>query len=374
MTTPPFPLIPLSGDAATRGRLYGEQAADRIHRSVALYSGLVERNGLSRDRLNAIVQGFLGVIAAVDEDYLIEMRAIAEGARVDFLDVVMINARTEILQLAELEAVGRGTSDGCTAVVALPAITADKHLIHAQNWDWRPECALSGVVLQIRREDGPDILTFTEAGGLARCGLNAAGIALTGNYLECDRDYQSIGTPLAILRRKALEQTHLAPAIKTVATTRKSASNNMILTQADGFAVNFECAPDETFELWPEDGLLVHSNHWLSPVARTKLRDTGLESVPDSLYRVRRVAEALAPLRGRITTDDVRRALLDDWQSPYSVCMPPVSRTGSSSISATVATIVMEPARGEMHIAPLPSLGAQFTRYALAQAPRAGAD
>ncbi len=372
MTTPPFPLITLTGDAQARGLQYGRQAAERIHRSVALYSGLVERHGLGRDRLTSIVQGFLPVIASVDEDYLTEMRAIAEGAGLDFLDVVMINARTEILQLAELEALGRSDADGCTAVVALPEVTEAGHLIHAQNWDWRPDCALSGVVLQIRRDDGPDILTFTEAGGLARCGFNGAGIALSGNYLECDRDYREIGTPLAILRRKALEQTHLAPAIRTIASSRKSASNNMVLTQADGFAVDFECAPDETFELWPEDGLLVHANHWMSPVARTKLRDTGLESVPDSLYRVRRVADALRPALGRITPEDVRRALLDDWQSPYSVCMPPVSRTGSSSISATVATIVMEPALGEMHIAPLPSLGAQFTRYALPPAGQTG--
>jgi isopenicillin-N N-acyltransferase-like protein len=154
-----------------------------------------------------------------------------------------------------------------------------------------------------------------------------------------------------------------------VATSRKSASNNMVLTHRDGFAVDFECAPDETFELWPEDGLLVHANHWRSPVARSKLRETGLQSVPDSLYRDRRVEAALRRVAGRITLDDVRWALLDDWQSPWSVCMPPVAKSRSGSISATVATIMMVPALGEMQIAPLPSLGAQFTRYALTPPP-----
>ena len=366
MTVAAFPLISLSGDPLTRGRQYGAQATDRIHRSIALYGGLVARHGVGRDRLAEIISGFRPVIAAIDEDYLIEMRGIAEGAGVEMRDIVMINARTEVLQLAELDAAARDNTradaDGCTAVVAMPEVTAAGDLIHAQNWDWRPECAESGVVLAIRREDGPDILTFTEAGGLARCGFNSDGIALSGNYLECDRDYQAIGTPLAILRRKALEQTHLAMAIRTVATTPNSASNNMVLTHRDGFAVDFECAPDETFELWPEDGLLVHANHWKSVAARSKLRETGLVSVPDSLYRDRRVAAHLRPLAGRITPDDVRAALLDDWQSPYSVCMPEVSKKGSASISTTVATIVMVPARGEMHIAPLPATGAQFTR------------
>lgn len=351
----------------SRGRQYGAQANDRIRKSVALYGKIVARHGLSRERLGEIVQSFMPVIAAIDENYLIEMRGIAEGAGLDILDIVMINARTEILQLAEKEAVARADADGCTAVVALPEVTQHGHLIHAQNWDWRPECAESGVVLRIRRDDGPDILTFTEAGGLARCGFNSDGIALSGNYLESDRDYQQIGSPLAILRRKALEQSHLALAIRTIATSRKSASNNMVLTHRDGFAVDFECAPDETFELWPENGLLVHANHWKSQVARTKLRETGLVSVPDSLYRDRRVEAHLRPLAGRITPLDVREALLDSWQSPFSVCMPQVSKKGGGSISTTVATIVMVPARGEMHIAPLPSEGAHFTRYALSE-------
>ena len=43
--------------------------------------------------------------------------------------------------------------------------------------------------------------------------------------------------------------------------------------------------------------------------------------------------------------------------------------------SATVATILMRPAEGVMEIAPLPALGARFTRYALASEPaRAAAE
>ena len=55
--------------------------------------------------------------------------------------------------------------DACTGVVALPSATRDGRLIHAQNWDWKAECAETAVVLKIHRDDGPDILTFTEAGG-----------------------------------------------------------------------------------------------------------------------------------------------------------------------------------------------------------------
>ena len=44
---------------------------------------------------------YLPIIAGFDEDYIEEMRGIAAGAEVPFEDIVLLNARTEILKLAE---------------------------------------------------------------------------------------------------------------------------------------------------------------------------------------------------------------------------------------------------------------------------------
>jgi isopenicillin-N N-acyltransferase-like protein len=272
---------------------------------------------------------------------------------------VLLNARTEILKLAEKphlrEALASKVEpDGCTGVVILPSATADGTLIHAQNWDWKAECADTGVVLHIERDEGPDILTFTEAGALSRAGFNAAGIAITGNYLESDRDYRDIAVPLALIRRKALERDNLAEAMVTVYATRKSASNNMIVSQAEGVAINFECAPDESFQLHPVDGLLVHANHWESPVALAKLEDRGIANMPSTLYRGIRARELLAPHLGKMTPEHVHSALLDDYQSPWSLCQP--KRPNSRGVlTATVALIIMQPALGRMQITPLPA-------------------
>jgi isopenicillin-N N-acyltransferase-like protein len=246
----------------------------------------------------------------------------------------------------------------------MPSVTAEGKLIHAQNWDWKVECAETAVVLKIRRDDGPDILTFTEAGQLARSGLNSAGIAITANYLECERDYREIGVPLALIRRKVLQQETLALAMRAAYCTRKSASNNIIISQAGGVAINFECAPDETFQVHPDGGLIVHANHWISPVALAKLRDTGIETTPDSLYRDLRVRGLLAPQAGRITLEAVKAALFDDYQSPWSVCRPPRLNL-SSNLSATVAMIAMTPEDGIMDVAMLPALNTSFTRHRL---------
>src|SRR3546814_87794 len=254
--------------------------------------------------------------------------------------------------------------DGCTGLVALPGATAAGRLIHAQNWDWKAECAETAVVLRIRRDDGPDILTFTEAGALARCGLNAAGIAITANYLESDRDYGVVGVPLALIRRKVLESEHVALAMRAVYATPKSPSNNMIVSHCGGVAIDFECAPDETFLVHPENGLLVHANHWQIPVALTKLKDTGIANTPDSLYRDIRVRDLLTPKIGTIDTDAVKAALFDDFATPWSVCRPPRPSL-ANNMSATVAMIVMEPALGRMEVAMLPAQNRAFSVYEL---------
>jgi isopenicillin-N N-acyltransferase-like protein len=246
----------------------------------------------------------------------------------------------------------------------LPAASKSGRLIHAQNWDWKRECVETAVVLKVRRDDGPDFLMFTEAGALGRCGFNAAGIAITANYLESDRDYRTVGVPLALIRRKVLESEHLAIAMRTVYCTQKSAANNMIVSHRDGVAIDFECAPDETFQVQPDRGLLVHANHFVSPVALGKLKDTGILNTPDSLYRDIRVRDLLQPQIGAITPDAVKAALFDDFETPWSVCRPP-RRNLSNNLSATVAMIVMEPGRGIMEVAPLPALNRQFTTYRL---------
>lgn len=365
-TATPFPLIDVSGKPAQRGLQYGRQAAERIHLGASHYAEQLRKLALQRADLEKVVRDYVPVIERFDAAYVEEMHGIASGADISFEDVMLLNARTEILKLAARPAL-RDTmrlddADGCTGVVVMPERSADGSLIHAQNWDWKMECAETSVVLRIRREDGPDILTFTEAGGLARSGLNDAGISLTANFLESSLDFQRIGVPLALIRRKILEQEHLPLAYRAAYVTAKSGSNNMMVGHEGGCALNFECAPDETFLLHPEDGLLVHANHWVSPVALGKLKDMGIMSTPDTLYRDVRVRQLLRAHGNAIGVAEVKAALLDDFATPWSVCRPPRMNL-ANNLSATVATVVMRPAARIMEIAPLPALGTPFTTY-----------
>ncbi|MCG6122819.1 MAG: C45 family peptidase [Microvirga sp.] len=360
----PFPLVDVSGSPHERGVMHGRQARERILVGISHYVAQLKTLDLDAAGLRAAVEAFLPVVEGFDPAYVEEMRGIAEGADVSFEEIVLINARTEVLKLAERRQAASADPDGCTALVVLPGASADGALIHAQNWDWKRDCLESSIVLRIRRNDGPDILTFTEAGALARTGFNAAGVAITGNYLESDRDYTQIGVPLALIRRKALESEHPALAMRTVYVTPKSASSNMIVSHASGIAINFECAPDETFQVHARDGVIVHANHWIAPAALAKLRDKGVANMPDTLYRDIRVRELLPIGPGAITTDHVKQALFDDRFTPWSVCRPPRPNV-AGVMTATVAMFVMQPGRNIFDIAPLPALNQEFTRYAL---------
>jgi isopenicillin-N N-acyltransferase like protein len=371
MIVEPFPLIRIQGPPRERGRQYGRAAADRIRKGIGHYSAQVARYQLSRDDIAGLADAYLPIIERFDCEYVEEMRGIAEGAGTTFEEVLLINARTEILKLAEKphlrdRLTAAGETDGCTAVVVMPEATVDGQLIHAINWDWKLECVETGVVLQVSRDDGPDILTFTEAGALARSGLNANGVAITGNYLESERDYQDVGVPLPLIRRKALEADNLAQAMRAVYSTHKSASSNMIVSHGGGIAINFECAPNETFQVLPHEGLLVHANHWLSPVALSKLQDYGIQNMPSTLLRQQRAESLLRRKLGRITPSCVTEVLQDDFESPWSLCQPPRSNAAGVE-TATVARIVMQPALGQMRVTPLPSEGHPETFYTLGE-------
>jgi isopenicillin-N N-acyltransferase-like protein len=369
--TTQFPFVSVSGTPEARGRSYGQQAAARVRKSAAMYGQTLVDLGYDAMARTELIAHFAREIGDFAPHYLEEMRGIAAGADVPFEDIVMVNARTEVVAKARAEkkkAAELEPGDGCTGALILPTRSANGNLIHGQNWDWRAECAETAIVLRVRNDNGPDILTFVEAGGLARSGLNSAGVSITANYLESDRDFRQLGVPLSLIRRKVLEQQHFALAIKAVATTPKSCSNNIMIGMAAGFGVDYECTTDEAFPIYPgNDDLIVHANHWVSEVALGKLRDTGRASTPESAYRDWRVRRLLNE-KQQLTREDMKRALFDDFGSPYSVCRPP--RPGShDNLSATVAMVIMEPAAGLMEVAPLPALNRQFTRYSLTAEP-----
>lgn len=363
--TDPFPLVDIGGGPRDRGRQYGRQAGQRIQVSLSLYEGAFARHGLDWQQVREVAGLYLPKLARFDSELTEEIRGIAEGAERPVEDVVALNARTEMLydqsiacrKIPEL-------NDGCTGAVVLPAASADGHLLHGQNWDWYDACKDSAVVVRIDLEPDLKLLTFVEAGIVARAGLNSHGVALTGNFLETDAEAVPEAVPIPLVRRRVLQSRNLAQAIQEIVRAPRSFANNMMLSHCDGEAVDLETTPAEVFWDKPEDGILVHANHFRSTGALAKVRDLGLANTPDSLYRDSRVAARLAARRGDIRIDDLKDAFADQFGAPRAVCRSPVAgeRGGTTS---TVATLIMDVTERRLLAAATPYAGATYMEYRL---------
>ena len=350
----PFPLVRVEGPPRDRGLAYGRAAAERIAAGQDLYREAMGHRGFDWSEVRRLAAEFRPSIEATDADCMTEIDAIAEGAGIDVETVIVINARSEIFNGRTPRA--NGLEGGCTSGLALSPATADGRLLHAQNWDFNAACIGSSIVLRLTDEDGHRVLTFVEAGGLARSGLNSAGIAITANNLECDQDAGRTGMPLSMIRRRALMARTFAEAIGTITSAPRAVSNNMTLSHAGGdVAINLETTPDDVFVLYPAaDGLFAHANHFNAPEARVRLRDRALDGrTPCTLYRDRRVMHHLAADAPTVTRATFERALADDFGHPFAVCRPPV-RSRSGHLSATVASVIFDAGAGALHVRPAP--------------------
>jgi isopenicillin-N N-acyltransferase like protein len=360
--TAAFPFIEVSGSPRNVGLQYGRKAAGRIHRSIDIYRRTFAAKGVDWTLARATAARFAVRIEQGYPRIAEEMRALAEGAEVPFEDIVVINARTELLHGSFGKArEGVDDVDGCTGAVALPPTTREGHLIHAQNWDWRDECAETALVVKIVPDVGPSMLVFTEAGVMASVGLNNAGIAVTSNHLECELDGKREGVPNPIVRRQVLAQCSLGPAIETVLKAERGFSSNFLISHREGEAIDLETTPDQVFWQTPEDDLLVHANHFISPPARVAVRDLGLLTSADSLYRDSRVRRYLIRDRGRVTLSTIQAAFQDRFGTPRAVCRAPIP----GKTSSTVATIIMDTTSQIMWVAPRPYGPHKFTEYRL---------
>ncbi len=342
-----FPKIRVAGGPRERGRLYGEQAADRIGLSISAYGEVFRKYaGWGWSRVRDEAMRYEAPIAAFNASYLEEMRGIAEGADVDLADVVSINVRTEVMFAAKARAAAEASRPGigeCSAFAVLPGTSADGHTLIGQNWDWLLHCFDTVIVLEVEQETGPDFVTVVEAGLLAKTGMNSSGIGLATNALVTAEDLGDPAVPYHVVLRAILDCETISDALTVMQQRPRSSSANYLVAHRDGIAVNVEAAPGDfsrLFLIFPEGGVLVHTNHFLSPSFDGK--DVSLWVMPDSPFRLERLRETVAAKTDGLDIPTFQRALADHANYPSGVCCHPDQRLGYHEQSATVASVLMD--------------------------------
>ncbi|WP_067968701.1 C45 family autoproteolytic acyltransferase/hydolase [Nocardiopsis trehalosi] len=391
-----YPRIRVRGGPEERGRAYGGQARARVAATLAAYARLFDHYaGLDWAEARRRAAAFEAPIAEVGEDYLREMRGIADGAGVDYADVLAVNVRTELMFSGMAAAMtGRraaGAAPGiagatptttptagtapraasgtpssapgsslegrpqipaaeCTAAAVLPEASAGGHVLLGQNWDWKPSSADSLVVLEVERDDGPAYVTAVEAGLLAKTGMNAAGVGVTTNALVSEFDRGEPGLPYHVALRACLDAERASDALLLLEAHTRSSSANYLIAHADGAAVDAEGAPggrDRLFLDFGTGGVLVHANHFTD--ARLAGRDLNRELSAGTLFRAARLRAGLAG--GGATPERFQAALRDHAEYPLGVCAHPDPRRPEPERSATLVSVVMDLTARRMWIA-----------------------
>jgi isopenicillin-N N-acyltransferase-like protein len=295
-------------------------------------------------------------IRAYDDGCLVQLEGMAEGAGLDFEDLLALNLRSEVMFGGTLHGAGaahRPSGDAaasaapspaeCTAVVALPEATDDGHTLLAQNWDWLIHTRDTTIVLEARPDDGPAYVTVVEAGLLAKTGLNANGVGVVTNTMVSDLDAGEPGVPYHVILRSLLASETVADALGRLYRATRCSSANYLVASGDGLAMDAEClpgGPQNVLVDLPECGVLVHANHFVSP--RFGAVDVGLPTMPDSLFRRSRLASLVRADEGPVSRARLQQAFADHAGHPFGVCSHEDTRTVVVDQYATIASLVMD--------------------------------
>lgn len=351
-----IPLVVSTGSPYERGLQLGRSASGRVAHTVAAY--LIRfraQAGLRRDAVLAQGERFIPAIERYAPELLDEMRGIADGAEYDLREIVAINARTELLY-------GLPARAECTALGADARASADGHVRVGQNWDWHPALAGGLVLWAIRRDEGHDVVTLTEAGMVGKIGANAAGLALCVNLLTGDADHAGPAAPMHVILRHVLDTARTVDeAIAVLAAAGRCTSCNQLLGDRDGNLADVESTPAGQAVFLPEAGILVHTNHCLEP--EFAAADRYVRDNPETLARRQRARElAEAPL----SEAGFLAVLADHATAPGSICCHVRHDRPAEERAESIASIVFDLTAGTLDLADGPPCSFPYRRMVLA--------
>lgn len=355
-----IPLISVAGSYGQMGVEYGRQAAELIDRNVRDYQQRFrEAAGLTDAEVRRWGSRYRAAARSYDAAIEEMLSGVAEGSGQAAEYIFALNARTEILY-------GHTTrDDACTSIAVLPSHTARRHAMLGQNWDWHPEQKDLTFLLATCDEDGFTVLTLAEAGMVAKTGLNSAGIGVCANLLVSDRDRGGDGVPYHLLLRGVLQSRTMADAHKAALGHSRISSGNLLIADDWGEAIDLEVAPGDFGYLLPADGLITHSNHFLSGVPVGDLRK-GLSAL--TLLRPQRARHLLEPkLADRVVTaEDIRTVFRDHYSFPNGICRHLDERDPVLDRVCSVYSIVMDVTERRFSIAQYPPCENEYESLTLA--------
>lgn len=249
-------------DPARRGRELGARHGEEVARTVAAYRRLFALRATRPFDVDRWAERAWATIREVAPRAATEIEGIADGAGLPAREVAMLNARTELLAVAD----PTGGVDECSTVVALPRAAPP---VAVQTWDWYAAMADGWFRWTIPQPDGGVLSTVTEYGILAKIGVSSRGVGVLFNMLRHRDDRlaeeKGLGHPVHLVSRQILEEARdTADAVRIASAAPASASTSLTVVDDSGAAASVELFPGGPGVVRPKAGLLVRTNHFVS--------------------------------------------------------------------------------------------------------------
>jgi isopenicillin-N N-acyltransferase like protein len=310
----------LHGTPYQQGKQLGRGAANLIRENVREADALRSRvaDGLDMATYDAMTRGNEAWVAREYPELLDELHGVAEGSGIDYVDLLHLNLNTDVayarayalvLDCTQVLASGAATADGKTYIGKTRDLTRGPH---------------RHVLLHREYDDGTFRNEFQVAGQMTLpVGINGHGVAVTTSgqwservvvdFARADKAWHILNWQPVLRHARSVDE-----AVDMVRDQPRVAGMNAMLADAHK-AVALEVTDTEVHVFEPEDGILVRTNHFLSP-ALQHLAPT-FEENRGTFDRFQRAHEMAIQRKGSIAAMDLVRILSDHSAPPVeSIC------------------------------------------------------
>ena len=333
-----LPLVEVSGKPFEMGKMTGKKCSARA----ATYKKSISANieySTGYDWKRAVERSKLYFPHAEEfyPDYIEEIRGYAEGAKQPF---------EEMFALCCHELLFAEAFRGCTDVAVNGDMTDDGRVLAAHNEDWSDEVLETVVFLHAKPKGKPEFFCTAYAGLFPSCGMNSAGISLTGNALS--QNDMRVGIPKSFPVRKAFEAKRIGEALSDAMPANRASSYNNIVSDKHGEIYSLEGSATDCAYLYAIDGYLVHTNHYTADWMQKYELDPS--SVATSVFRYNRALRLIEGQLGGVTVDSLASILRDHINKPGSICRHPNPGVNRYDTSETVFSIIYDLTNLEAHV------------------------
>lgn len=353
----PLDVFDFKGTFYEIGCQYGEACRERIKDTVELWVGMIKGYHPEADKkeMVSIAQTFLEPYKD-EPDLLDQIKGIAEGSEVSFEEIVLIQVAVQLVEyFPKLRKLG-----GCTSFAATGEATKNGETIIGQNWDWVP--GSEPILIRVHPTKGPRFLGYTLPGMFTILGINSEGIGNNANLIVSTKSCVGVA-PYGGVHQKVLQQKNLADSIGAICTTKRASADNFMMASYEGDIIDVETTQDDISVLYPEKGLIVHTNNFLTE--RFKSADLAAQLFPDSYLRVNRLTTLMEEHYGELSVEVMKKLLTDHNDYPDSICRHIDKEDPPETHLFTRASIISVPKEQKMYISNGNPCENEFVEYKL---------